>query len=64
MMKNVYSIGAYQVDQQGFRLDLLYNNPATSLAVPFMPAENLGPNITGISDKQLVTLLEMDKINV
>ena len=63
MMKNVYSIGAYQVDQVGFRLDLLYNNPATSLIVPFFPAENLGANITGIDDKQLVTLLEMDKIN-
>ncbi len=63
MMKNVYSIGAYQLSPEGFRMDILYNNPATSLAVPFMPAENLGPNITGISDKQLVTLLEMDKIN-
>ena len=63
MMKNVYSIGAYQVDQQGFKLDLLYNNPATSLLVPFFPADNLGNNIQGIEDQQLVTLLEMDKIN-
>lgn len=64
MMKNVYSIGAYQVDQTGFRLDLLYNNPSTSLLVPFFPADDLGDNIQGIDDKQLVTLLEMDKINV
>ena len=63
MMKNIYSIGAYQVDQEGFRLDLLYNNPASSLLVPFFPADNLGANITGIDDKQLVTLLDMDKIN-
>ena len=63
MMKNVYSIGAYQVGQVGFRLDLLYNNPATSLMVPFFPSENLGTNIVGIDDKQLVTLLEMDRIN-
>lgn len=63
MMKNVYSIGAYQVDQVGFRMDILYNNPATSLLVPFFPSEGLGPNIEGISDKQLVTLLDMDKIN-
>ncbi|MES2798593.1 MAG: cell surface protein SprA [Bacteroidota bacterium] len=56
MMKNVYSIGAYQVDQQGFAINLLYNNPETSLAVPFFP-------ITGVDDKQLVTLLEMDKLN-
>ena len=63
MMKNVYSIGAYQVDQDGFRLDLLYNNPATSVQLPFFPADNLGNNISGIDDKQLVTLLDMDKIN-
>ena len=56
MMKNVYSIGAYQVDQTGFRIDLLYNNPETSLAVPFFP-------VTGLDDKQLVTVLEMDRLN-
>jgi cell surface protein SprA len=56
MMKNVYSIGAYQVDQNGFRLNILYNNPETSLNVPFFP-------YTGLDDKQLVTVLGMDKIN-
>lgn len=56
MMKNVYSIGAYQVDQTGFRIDLLYNNPATSLLVPFFP-------MTGVDDEQIVTLLNMDKLN-
>ncbi|MFA7272363.1 MAG: cell surface protein SprA [Crocinitomicaceae bacterium] len=57
MMKNVYSIGAYQVDQQGFRLNVYYNNPETSLLVPFFP-------YTGLDDRQLVTLLEMDRINL
>ncbi len=57
MMKNVYAIGAYQVDQQGFRLNLLYNNPETSLNVPFFPYE-------GLDKDQLVTLLEMDRINL
>ncbi len=56
MMKNVYSIGAYQVDQTGFRIDLLYNNPQTSLLVPFFP-------MPGVDDKQIVTLLDMDKLN-
>ncbi len=56
MMKNVYSIGAYQVDQQGFRIDLLYNNPETSVLVPFFP-------YPGVDDRQLVTLLDMDKLN-
>ena len=56
MMKNVYSIQSAQVDQTGFRLDILYNNPETSVLVPFFPMD-------GVNDKQLVTLLEMDKIN-
>ncbi len=56
MMKNVYSIGAYQVDQQGFRLNILYNNPETSVDIPFFP-------MTGVDDEQIVTLLEMDKLN-
>lgn len=56
MMKNVYSLGAYQVDQVGFRLDILYNNPDNSLYVPFFPQP-------GVDDKQIVTLLEMDKLN-
>ncbi len=56
MMKNVYSIGAYQVSQQGFRMDFLYNNPATSLPIPFFP-------YSGVDDKLLVNLLDMDKIN-
>lgn len=57
MMKNVYSIGAYQVDKENFRLDLLYNNPDNSLLIPYIP-------IDGVKEKQIVTLLEMDKINM
>ncbi len=56
MMKNVYSLGAYQVDQEGFRLDIYYNNPETSVLVPYFP-------MNGLDDKQIVTLLEMDRIN-
>ncbi|NRA11135.1 MAG: cell surface protein SprA, partial [Crocinitomicaceae bacterium] len=56
MMKNVYSIGAYQVDQEGFRLDLLYNNPDNSVLLPLIP-------IDGVDDQQLVTLLDMDRMN-
>jgi len=56
MMKNVYSIGAYQVDQIGFKIDILYNNPETSVPAPFIPLD-------GVDGKQIVTLLDMDKIN-
>lgn len=57
MMKNVYSIGAYSIDRQGFKLDILYNNPTTSLPVNFFPYE-------GLDKVQLISLLGMDKMNV
>jgi cell surface protein SprA len=56
MMKNVYSIGAYNVDQTGFKINILYNNPDQSINIPYFPME-------GVKDQQLVTLLDMDKIN-
>lgn len=57
MMKNVYSIGAYQVDKTGFKLNIYYNNPETSVLAPILP-------FTGLDDKQIVTLLEMDRNNI
>jgi cell surface protein SprA len=56
MMKNVYSIGAYNVDQTGFKINILYNNPDQSINIPYFPMD-------GVKDQQLVTLLDMDKIN-
>jgi cell surface protein SprA len=47
MMKNVYSIGAYQLNQADFRLDLWYNNPATSLAGQFYALPGCGRNVVG-----------------
>ena len=56
MMKNVYSIGAYQVDQDGFRLDILYNNPDNSLLVNFLP-------YPGMDDRQVLEVVGMDRLN-
>lgn len=57
MMKNIYSIGAYQVDAQGFKLNVYYNNPETSVLAPIFPQP-------GLDDKQIITLIEMDRLNV
>lgn len=57
MMKNIYSIGAYQVDQTGFKLNIYYNNPETSVLAPIFP-------YPGLDDKQIITLVEMDRLNV
>src|SRR5690606_6170811 len=37
MMKNVYSLGAFQVNPQDFRLELLYNNPTTGVDLNYIP---------------------------
>lgn len=58
MMKNVYSIGAYQVDQQGFKLNIMYNNPETSVLAPILP------NNQALQEQQLITLVDMDRYNV
>ena len=56
MMKNVYSLGAYQVDPQNFRLDIWYNNPLTSVDINYIPK-------SGVDDKLLIQLLDLDRLN-
>ena len=57
MMKNVYSIGAYQVGQTNFKLDVWYNNPQTSVDVNYLPYE-------GVDDKMLIQYLDLDRLNL
>ncbi len=56
MMKNVYSIGAFQVNQEDFRLDILYDDPGKGLK-RFIPDTELA----GIP---LLTVFNLDKLNV
>jgi cell surface protein SprA len=37
MMKNVYSLGAFQVNRENFRLELVYNNPTTGVDINYIP---------------------------
>lgn len=57
MMKNVYSIGAYQVSPGDFTLDVWYNNPLTSTDINFLPYE-------GVDDVLLMQQLELDRLNL
>jgi cell surface protein SprA len=57
MMKNVYSMGAFGVNKDDFRLDIWYNNPATGIDQNYIPRDPL-------DGKLLVQVLDMDKINV
>ncbi len=56
MMKNIYSIGAYQVNPQDFTLQVWYNNPSTGTDIPFIPE---GP----INGKPLLQVMNLDKLN-
>ncbi len=57
MMKNVYSIGAYQINPQDFVLEVWYNNSATGTDINYLPEG------TGITGKPLIQLMNLDKLN-
>ncbi len=56
MMKNVYSIGAFQVNQEDFRLDIFYDDPGKGLK-RFLPDSE-------IAGKPLLTVFNLDNLNV
>jgi cell surface protein SprA len=58
MMKNIYSLGAYQVNKEDFKLDIYYNNPTTGVDIPYLPEG------TGIVGKQIIRLIGADTLNV
>lgn len=57
MMKNVYSIGAFNVNQNDFRLDVVYDDPGKGQK-RFLP--NAGP-LTGFP---LLRLFNLDQLNI
>ena len=59
MMKNVYSINAYQIKPTDFKLEILYNNPSTGVNIPVIPESNL----SGITGKPLIQIMNLDRIN-
>lgn len=59
MMKNVYSLGAFQVNRENFRLDLVYNNPATGVDINYIPR----PPLNNITVLQALALDRLDQQN-
>jgi cell surface protein SprA len=55
MMKNVYPIGAYQVDPKEFRLDVFYEDPGKGIK-RFLPFSNL-------EGRPLLRVFQLDKLN-
>ena len=56
MMKNVYSLGAYQVDSENFRLDIVYTNPSNGIDINYIPKEQ-------VQTKLLTQLLRLDNLD-
>jgi len=56
MMKNVYALGAYQVVEDGFTLNVLYRDDETGNAVNYLPGGDLDKTV-------LISLLNLDNIN-
>lgn len=56
MMKNVYSLSAFQISPQDFRLDVWYNSPKKNVDVNVIPL----PNVDNIP---LVQLIGLDRLN-
>ncbi len=56
MMKNIYSLGAYQVSPTNFRLNVLYLNDGTGTKINFIPSDT----INGVP---LLSVLNLDRLN-
>ncbi|WP_246095370.1 T9SS outer membrane translocon Sov/SprA [Saccharicrinis carchari] len=57
MMKNIYAIGAYQVNREDFVFDVVYVDDSTGALINYLPDEG---NLEG---KLLLSLMELDKLN-
>ncbi len=60
MMKNVYSIGSYQINPADFKLDVFYNNSKTGTDINYLPVSSCQAKIVG---KPLLQVLSFDKLN-
>ena len=56
MMKNVYSLGAYQLQKAKFRLNIKYLSDTTGTEINYLP-------VPGISDKPLLQVMNLDRLD-
>jgi len=56
MMKNVYSIGSFQINSEDFRLDILYNDDQTGTTVNYI-------DVGGIKGTPLLKVMNLDQLN-
>ncbi len=56
LMKNVYSLGAYQVNKEDFDLQILYQDDESGTPLPYIPEE-------GMSGELLIQKMNLDNLN-
>ncbi|WP_306641797.1 cell surface protein SprA [Sanyastnella coralliicola] len=57
MMKNVYSMGAFGINRDNFRLDVWYNDPSTGVDLNYIPRDPLEGQL-------LLQLLNLDRLDI
>ncbi len=64
MMKNVYSLGAYQVNQEDFQLDVQYENPGQGFQrfLP-VPVDIPGGSFNPVPGVPLIRAFNLDRLN-
>ena len=61
MMKNIYNIGAYQLDQDGFVFNLLFSDPSPINYISPI-AEDIWPE--GLDQRVLLNVFGLDRLNI
>ena len=56
MMKNVYALGAFQVNRENFQLNVWYNDPLQGVDIPFIPQP-------GVDQQPLIQIIGLDRID-
>lgn len=56
MMKNVYSLGAYQVQKQNFRLNIKYLSDTTGTEISYLP-------VAPINNQTLLQVMNLDRLD-
>lgn len=62
MMKNIYSINAYQVNRDDFEMNVVYVNDSTGSDINYFP-EGPKPEQGGINGMTFLEILNLDKLN-
>ncbi|MDB3869184.1 cell surface protein SprA, partial [Bacteroidia bacterium] len=60
MMKNIYSLNTYNLQREDFTMNVVYADDPSGADLNYLPVD---PTETAIRDKQLITVLNLDKIN-